>query len=69
MTSEIIGAVVSIALAIVGVAVLAVIVSRNSNTTGVIDSATRGFTSSLSTALSPVLSQSTGFGGAAPIVY
>lgn len=67
--NEIIGAVVSIALAIVGVAVLAVIVSRNSNTVGVIDSASRGFSQSLSTALSPVLSSSSGFGGAAPIMY
>lgn len=33
----------AVAMAIIGVATLAVLVSRNNNTTGVIDSATRGF--------------------------
>jgi len=41
-----------VAMAIVGVAILAVIVSRNSNTTGVIRSATTGFADVLSTAMS-----------------
>jgi len=48
-----------IAIAIIGVATLAVILSRNSNTTGVISAAAQGFSQSLAAALSPV----TGAGG------
>jgi hypothetical protein len=44
----------AIALAIVGVAALALIVSKNANTTGVIGASGNAFTSALSTALSPV---------------
>lgn len=51
--------IVVIALAIVGVATLAVIVSRNSNTTGVISSTGNAFSNALAKALSPV----TGTGG------
>lgn len=43
-----------VALAIVGVAVLAVLLSKNANTTGVISAASGGFNSSLAAALSPV---------------
>ncbi|HEY6019402.1 MAG TPA: hypothetical protein VIY48_05685 [Candidatus Paceibacterota bacterium] len=43
-----------VALAIVGVAVLAVILSKNSNTTGVIGAAGSGFSQALAAALSPV---------------
>ena len=46
--------IVTIALAIVGVASLSVLVSRNSNTTGVIQSAGSAFSGSLATAMSPV---------------
>lgn len=46
--------VVSIATAIVGVAILAVIVSKNSNTSGVISSATSGFAQDLGVAVSPI---------------
>lgn len=49
----------AIALAIVGVATLAVIVSRNSNTTGVIGATSQAFSQALGTALSPI----TGGGG------
>ena len=41
--------------AIVGVAIIAVIVSRNSNTTGVISSASDAFTSALRVAVSPIV--------------
>lgn len=54
-----------IVLAIIGVAVLAVIVSKNSNTTNVIKAAAQGFSGSLSAALSPITGASTmnNFGG------
>lgn len=47
--------------AIVGVAIIAVLVSRNSQTPRVIDAAATGFANALRTAVSPV----TGFTGAA----
>lgn len=43
-----------IALAIVGVATLAVVLSRNANTTNVIGAAGSGFSQALSAALSPL---------------
>lgn len=46
--------VTSIALAIVGVAVLAVLVSRNSNTSGVVGAASSAYNSGLATAMGPV---------------
>lgn len=54
--------VVTIAVAIIGLATLAVIVSKNANTTGVINSAGNAFNSALGTAISPV----TGGGGSNP---
>ena len=53
--------IVTIATAIIGVAILAVIVSRNSNTANVISAAGAAFSGALSTAVSPV----TGFTGGA----
>lgn len=47
-------AIVTIGTAIIGVAILAVIVSRNSNTTGVIQAAASGFGNALAVAVSPV---------------
>lgn len=61
MSDQIIGAVVSILLAIVGVATIAVLVSKNANTAGVISAGGSSFSESLSTALSPVTGG--GFGG------
>lgn len=46
--------VVSVATAILGVAMVAVIVSRNANTSAVITSASNAFAQALSTAVSPV---------------
>lgn len=43
-----------VALSIVGVATLAVVVSKNANTVGVIQATGSAFSSSLGTALSPV---------------
>lgn len=45
---------VTILMAIVGVAILAVLVSQRSNTTGVIQAAASGFSNSLGMAMSPV---------------
>lgn len=46
--------VVTIAVAIVGVATLAVLVSRNSNTAGVISAAGNAFSNALGVAVSPI---------------
>jgi hypothetical protein len=51
--------VATIAVAIIGVATLAVLVSKKANTSGVISSAGNAFTSALAVAVSPV----TGGGG------
>lgn len=65
MNESLVNAVVSIAVAIVGVAVLAVIVSKNANTAGVISAASGGFAKDLGVALSPVKGDTSygGFGG------
>lgn len=55
MGDQMITAIVSVATAIVGVAILAVIVSRNSNTANVIAAGGKAFSGSLATALSPVV--------------
>jgi hypothetical protein len=57
-----------IALAIIGVATLAVILSKNSNTTNVITASAQGFSRALATALSPITGGTgsgslSGFGG------
>lgn len=54
------GGIFAVATAIVGVAIVAVIVSRNSQTPSVISAATEGFASILKVAVSPV---SVGGGG------
>lgn len=54
MDSQLTTAIVSILTAVVGVALLATIVSKNSNTTGVLNAGFSGFNSILGTALSPV---------------
>lgn len=51
--------VVSVLLTIIGVAIVAVIVSNNSNTTNVISSASGAFTNAIKTAVSPVVGGST----------
>jgi hypothetical protein len=53
--NELTSMITAIGLAIVGVAVLAVIVSKNSNTTGVISATGSAFSQSLATALSPIV--------------
>lgn len=61
MDNQLIGGIVTVATAIIGVAVLAVLVSNNANTSGVISSAGQAFSSALGVAESPV-SNSGGFG-------
>lgn len=58
--SEITTSIVTVLLAIVGVAVIAVLVSKNANTSGVIGAGSQGFSSGLGAALSPVTGS--GFG-------
>lgn len=52
--SDFVGPIVTVLTAIIGVAILAVIVSRQSNTAGVIKASSQGFSSALNTALSPI---------------
>ena len=59
MGDHIIASVTSIATAIVGVAIIALLVSRNANTSGVIGAAGQAFSSALGVAEMPV----TGGGG------
>jgi hypothetical protein len=60
MDDALMNAVVSIALGIIGVASLAVILSKNSNTQGVISTSGAAFSGSLATALSPVTGSGAG---------
>lgn len=74
MGDTVVTSVVSIALAIIGIAALAVIVSRNAQTTQVIGAAGGAFSNSLSTALSPLnsggaLSSLTGGGSAGSFTF
>lgn len=52
--------VVTILIAIIGIAALALIVSRQSNTTGVLTAGSQAFSGALATALSPVTGASSG---------
>jgi hypothetical protein len=54
VNNQMIESIVTILTAIVGVAILALLVSKKSNTSGVIQSAASGFSNALATAVSPV---------------
>lgn len=54
MSEQLITSMVTVATAIIGVAILAVLVSKNAQTTQVINAGAQGFSSVLKTALSPV---------------
>ena len=58
---------IAILTAIIGVAIIAVLVSKNANTTAVIGAGSQGFSQSLATALSPITggSGNFNFGGGA----
>jgi hypothetical protein len=64
MGDHLIASVTSIAVAIVGVAIIAVLVSRNANTSGVIGAAGQAFAGALGAAEAPVTGSSAagGFG-------
>lgn len=61
MNQNMIESIVTIGTAIIGVAILAVLVSKKSNTAGVIQSAASGFSNALGTAVSPVTGASINF--------
>lgn len=61
MSDHLITSVITVLTAIIGVAIIAVLVSRNAATSQVITSGGQAFSSVLGTALSPVTG--TGFGG------
>lgn len=63
MGDHLIASVTSIATAIIGVAFLAVLVSRNANTTGVITSSGNAFSQGLSAAEAPVTGGNSSFSG------
>jgi hypothetical protein len=63
MTEQLITSIVTVLTAIIGVAILAVLVSNQSNTSGVIKAASSGFAYDLQAALSPVTGSGINFGG------
>lgn len=68
MGDHIVGSIVTVLTALIGVAIIAVIVSNNANTTNVISSAGNAFANDLSAALSPVTGGS-GFTGGHGLNY
>lgn len=54
MSDSLVTSAVTVLLAIIGVAFLAVLVSKNANTSGVLSGASQGFATDLNTALSPL---------------
>ena len=62
MGNQLVNSIVTVLVAIIGVAIVAVLVSRNAQTGQVISEASRGFSNALGTALSPVTGGS-GLGG------
>lgn len=72
MSDQLLTSVTTVLLAIVGVAIIATLVSKNANTAGVIQAGASGFSQSLGTALSPVTGSGsfgsfTGGAGSLPI--
>lgn len=54
MSEQLLTSIVTVVTAIIGVAFIAVLVSRNANTSGVLSASSSAFSRGLSTALSPV---------------
>lgn len=74
MTESLFNQITTIALAIVGLAILAVLVSKNANTSGVIGAAAGGLAQDIGAAVSPVTGGGsytgfTGFGGSAQLGF
>lgn len=66
MKNELLTSLVTVATAIVGVAILAVLVSKNANTSGVITSAGNAFSEALNAATAPIVGNSFAGGGVQP---
>lgn len=66
MGNQLVNSVVTVATAIIGVAIIAVLVSRNANTTGVISAGGNAFSNALSVAEAPVTGSSSGLGSGFP---
>lgn len=62
MSDQLVSSVTTVLLAIVGVAIIAVLVSRNANTTGVIGAGGSAFSQALSVAEAPVTGAQMNFG-------
>lgn len=60
-----VGSVVTIITAIIGLAILSVLVSRSANTVGVIGAAAKGLATDITAAVSPITGG--GFSGIAPL--
>lgn len=60
--NDAIGGIVTVATAIVGIAILAVLVSKNANTAGVIQAGTQGFAADIAAAVSPITGSGAGIG-------
>jgi hypothetical protein len=60
MSDKLITGTVVVVMAIIGVALVALIVSKNANTAGVVSAGSQGFGQALSTALSPLNASSNG---------
>lgn len=58
MSDQLVSSVVTVATAIIGLAIIAVLVSRNANTSGVISAGGNAFSNALSVAESPVTGSS-----------
>jgi hypothetical protein len=76
MTDQLISSVVTVLTAIIGVAIIAVLVSQKANTSGVISAGGNAFSGALATAIGPITGytpQSSGlgigFGGASELSY
>ena len=63
MSDQLITSVVTVVTAIIGVAILAVLVSRNSQTVNVVKAASTGFATDLGAALSPLTGGGLNIGG------
>jgi len=68
MGDQLIASVVTVATAIVGLAIIAVLVSKSANTSQVIQSGGNAFTSAISAATNPFSGQS-GFGAPAGLMF
>jgi hypothetical protein len=69
MSDNLISSIVTVVTAIIGLAILAVLVSKQANTGGVIRSAGSALAQDIAAAVSPVTGGSFGFSGGAPLDF